>query len=331
MPVNKKQLLRLVKLVSELKENRYPNCQSFSDKLLKSDLFENANVACTAKTIQRDIRTLKDDFDAPIEFDCQNNGFYLTHHGWDFLCPPLQDEEMMASVFGAKIAEDIFPEPVKSRIRRAVDSQLAGNNPDFLDTAFIKTLIVASGVKVEIDPNIFKTVFDAWQGRNALDIKYRAPNGTISERRIEPHVLTYFKEAWYIKGYCVKSNGTRLFAVHRIVSAAITDKTFEPDRKIINSVIEGDVYGYAKVKDVEIWLNAESANYAKEHKRKKGEKLTFNKDGSAVLYLPEAVPGEIIKWVMSECGRAKIIKPKQLSQEIIRIAIGIAKDLSENH
>lgn len=325
MPVNKKQLIRLIKLVAELKENRYPNCQSFSDKLLKSDIFENANVACTAKTIQRDIRTLKEDFGAPIEFDFKNNGFYLTHHGWDFLCPTLQDEEMMASVFGAKVAEDIFPEPVKSQIRKAVDTQLAVNNPDFLDTAFIRTLIVASGVKVEIEPKIFKTVFDAWKRRRALDIKYRAPDGIVTKRRIEPHVLTYFKEAWYIKGYCVLSDATRLFAVHRIKSAEITDKTFEPDKKIINSVIEGDVYDYDKVKDVEIWLAPESANYAKERKRRKGEKLTFNKDGSAVLYMPEAIPGEIIKWVMSECGKAKVMKPSALAKQIHIVSEIISK------
>ncbi|MEI6422041.1 MAG: WYL domain-containing protein [Lentisphaerota bacterium] len=325
MPVNKKQLLRLIRLVSELKQNRYPNCQSFADKLLKAEDWENLNIACNAKTIQRDIRTLKADFGAPIEFDHQNNGFYLTHHGWDFLCPPLQDEEMMAAVFGAKVAEDIFPEPVKSQIRNAVDTQLAGNNPDVLDTAFIKTLIVASGVKVEINPEIFKTVFDAWQGRNALDIKYRAPDGTITERCVEPHVLTYFNEAWYIKGYCVMSNATRIFAIHRIQSAEITDKTFEPDKKIINGVINGDVYDFDKVKDVEIWLTPEAANYAKERKRKKDEKLTFNKDGSAVLYLPEAVPFDIIRWMMSECGRAKVLKPADLAKEIAKAADLVAE------
>ncbi|MFA6294159.1 MAG: WYL domain-containing protein [Victivallales bacterium] len=325
MPVNKKQLLRLVKLVSELRENRYPNCQSFADKLLKSDLFENANVACTAKTIQRDIKTLKDDFGADIEFDYQNNGFYLADRGWNFFCPTLQDEEMMASVFGAKVAEDIFPEPVKSQIRKAVDTQLAGNTSDFLDTAFIKTLIVASGVKVEIDPKIFRTVFDAWQKRKAIDIKYRAPDGTMSERRIEPHVLTYLNESWYIKGFCLKANAPRLFAVHRIQSVKITDKTFEPDKKIINSVIDGDVYGYDKIKDVDIWLSPEAVNYAKERKRRKGETLSLNKNGSAVLHYAEAAPYEIIKWVMSECGKAKVLKPADLAKEIARAAEAVAE------
>jgi len=325
MPVNKKQLLRLVKLVAELKENRYPNCQSFADELRKSDIIDNANVSCTAKTIQRDIRALKDDFNAPIEFDSKNNGFYLAHHGWDFVCPTLQDEEMMASVFGAKIAEDIMPEPIKSKIRKAVDTQLTVNNPDFLDTAFIKTLIVATGVKVDIVPEIFKTVFESWQGRHALDIKYKAPDGRISERRIEPHVLAYNNDAWYIKGYCVKSNATRLFAVHRIKSARITDKTFEPDKKIIDSVISGDIYEYDKIKDVEIWLAPESARYAKEHKRRKGEKLTFNKDGSAVLYLPETATFEVIRWVMSECGNARVLKPKKLIEQILNNSTGIYK------
>ena len=324
MPENKKQLIRLIKLVAELKENRYPNCHSFAEKLRKSDIDCNMNVSCKAKTIQRDIKTLKDDFDAPIEFDFRNNGFYLAHHGWNFVCPSLQDEDMMASVFGAKVAEDIFPEPVKSQIRKAVDTQLAGNNPDFLDTAFIKTLIVASGAKTEIDPRIFSTVFSAWQGRRAIDIGYRAPDGSMSKRRVEPHVLTYFNNAWYIKGYCLKSNATRIFAVHRITSAEITEKSFEPDRKIIDSVIDGDVFDYGKVKDVEIWLAPESANYAKERKLRKGEKLAFDKDGSAVLHLPEAVPGEIIKLVLSEFGNAKLLKPAELAGQIAKIADNIA-------
>ena len=57
----------------------------------------------------------------------------------------------------------------KSEINETVDYQLSSNNPDFLDTAFIDSLIAASGVKVKIDPMIFKTVFTAWQEHEALD------------------------------------------------------------------------------------------------------------------------------------------------------------------
>ena len=33
MPLSKKQLVRLIRLVAQLKENRYPNCARFSEEM----------------------------------------------------------------------------------------------------------------------------------------------------------------------------------------------------------------------------------------------------------------------------------------------------------
>ena len=46
MPISKKQLQRLIRLVSQLKENRYPNCSAFAAAMRKADLDENLNVSC---------------------------------------------------------------------------------------------------------------------------------------------------------------------------------------------------------------------------------------------------------------------------------------------
>ena len=45
MPISKKQLQRLIRLVSQLKENRYPNCSTFALAMRKADLDENLNVS----------------------------------------------------------------------------------------------------------------------------------------------------------------------------------------------------------------------------------------------------------------------------------------------
>ena len=55
MAVGRKQLVRLIRLVAQLKENRYPNCSTFAAELRQLDLEENLNVSCTAKTVARDI------------------------------------------------------------------------------------------------------------------------------------------------------------------------------------------------------------------------------------------------------------------------------------
>jgi len=172
MNTSKAQLHRLIRLVGELKQNRYPNCTSFAKKLREADIDENLNLSCSAKTIQRDIKLLKEEHNAPIEYDSEHKGYYLKHHGWNFSAPLLNEDFLLSSILGAKVAEDIIPEPLKSQIREAVDAELSVNNPDFLDTALIETFIIASGVKVVIDPKVFKTLFMGWQLRNSVKIKY---------------------------------------------------------------------------------------------------------------------------------------------------------------
>ena len=118
MPIAKKQLLRLIRLVAQLKENRYPNCSSFASDMRKADLDENLNVACTPKPVFRDIQTLKNDFDAPIAFDKTRNGYYLSKRDWNFSCPQtFEESEMLAAVLGARIAEHIFPKARPTSLR----------------------------------------------------------------------------------------------------------------------------------------------------------------------------------------------------------------------
>ena len=47
---------------------------------------------------------------------------------------------MLALIIGGRIAEDVFPDPVRARISRAVDEILKGNSPDFLETTLIHSL-----------------------------------------------------------------------------------------------------------------------------------------------------------------------------------------------
>ena len=85
MPTNKKQLLRMIRFIALLKANKYPNCTSFCKILQDADIYDNLNIICSSKTIYRDVKSLKDDFKAPIKFDASKNGYYLTDISWELL------------------------------------------------------------------------------------------------------------------------------------------------------------------------------------------------------------------------------------------------------
>ena len=326
MPINKKQLKRLIRFVAMLKENRYPNCSSFSKELRKDDLNNNVNISCTTKTIQRDIKTLREEFDAPIEYDSEIRGYYLLHHGWDFPCPLFEEHEMLASVIGARIAEDILPDPLRSEVRQAVDFQLTTNNPDFLDTTFVKSLIVSSGLRVNIRPEVFMALFDACKEQLTVKMVYSDVTDKETERIIEPHALVFRDSAWFVKAYCCLRQGPRTFAVHRIVSAEIMDESFSPDIDIINSVEEGSLFTYDSYQDIEILCNNAILNFLQEKPLHKEQKIEKHDNGTFTLNIPNMAKHEAVQMVLYQVGDAKALKPSELVQEITKIAKKIVCD-----
>lgn len=321
MPVSNKQLKRLIRFSAQLKENRYPNCSSFVRELRDADVSENISIACTGKTVYRDIELLKKEFGCPVKFDRQRNGYYLAHHGWELKCPQLLDEnEMLASVIGARVAEHLFPEPLRSDIRNAVDSLLADNNPDFLDSTIVKSMIIIPSLKTSIAPAVFMTVFQAWQHHEALEISYGDSRDEDTCRVIEPHVLVYLEGIWYVKGFCHMRGEERVFALHRIKDARPTGKFFEPDEKIIRKGIGEQIFETDNVKDAEIICDAYLKNIVTAKKLHEKQSIRKMEEDKYLLKIPGISEYKLVTWVLHQCGRATLLKPGHLREEIMNMA-----------
>ncbi len=256
MPVQKAQFHRLKHIASQLKENRYPNAVSLVEDFRRIALEEELPIQCSLKTVQRDIQTLRNEFQCPLAYDRVQNGYYLQHHGWDFIAPALLDEnEMLAAVIGARISEAIFPPPLKNKIRDAVDFLLQSNNPDFLDTANINSLSILSGLYINLEPSVFMTVFSGWQNRQCIRISYADYSGQETERVFEPHTLVFYQNNWYSKGFCHLKKAPRTFALQRIRRAELLVRFFTPDKTILASVNTDDFLGFGKIKKIRMKVN----------------------------------------------------------------------------
>jgi predicted DNA-binding transcriptional regulator YafY len=312
MPVCKSQVRRLMRIAALLKENRYPNAVTLMEEFRRIELVEKIPIECCKKTILRDLQVLKKEYNCPLAFDRGQNGYYLKHHGWDFIAPALLDEnEMIASVIGARVAEDIFPEPQKSRVRKAVDVLLNGNNPDFLDTANVKSLSILSGLYAAIDPVIFMTLFQAWQTRHCVEIAYADYKGEISERIIEPQTLVFFNNSWYTKAFCCKRSKPRTFALLRIRKAEMLSTHFEPDPAIINSITPDDFLGFEKIRKIK--LQASPHALARLEAAPLHSKQKIKKDG--IVEIPAVAREVLFPFLLSQQGDAVLLEPAELREE----------------
>lgn len=310
-----------MRLAAQLKENRYPNCTRFSEEMRRADQSENLNLACSAKTIARDIQLLRHDFNAPIAFDAARNGYYLTHHGWDFVCPQLvEDSEMLAAVLGARVAEHIFPEPMKRQIRDAVDYLLTYNNPDFLDKTQVDSLVVIPSNRTKIDESVFMPIFHAWQNHNVCHIVYSDSKGERTERDFEPHALVFFDGVWYTKGFCLTRKEMRTLVLPRMKSVVVTGATFTPNPKIIRTANEENIFDPEKVKDVVVHCDSYLANIIQTRPLHPEQEIVPCKNGECELHVAEMSKYRLITWIMHQCGRATVLHPSSVKKELILFA-----------
>ena len=312
MPINKSQMHRLLRISALLKENRYPNSETLVREFRRIAVEEELEIDCGKKTILRDMKLLKEEFGCPLGFDRSNNGYYLKHHGWDFVAPALLDEnEILAAVIGARIAEEIFPAPLKNKIRNAVDCLLQSNNPDFLDTANMESLKILSGLYSDLEPDIFMAIFQGWQTHHCVKISYADWQGVLSERVIEPHTMVFFNNSWYTKAFCRMKKQARTFALRRIKHAELLKGDFYPDKNIIDSVTPDTFLGFEKIKNVKLQATAEALDRLKSSPLHTQQKIKNN-----IVEIPAVSPEALFPFILSQAGNVKLLSPEHLKEEL---------------
>ena len=326
MPINKKQLMRMLKIVSDLRKNSYPNVNTLVKKFEALDRDENLNIACGKRTVMRDIDYLRKDFNAPIEYSSEHNGYYLTNPYWEFQVPFFDDEMIMSSMLGAQLAGEILPSPVKEQIRDAVDNQISSNNSELLDQTFIETLLIASGTKTTISPEVFGIVFQAWRERRQLSLTYqKGSTGEITQRKFEPHIVAYHKGNWYTKGVNLIDGKVITLAIFRIQKAELLRGTFEIRKDILQETKRNGLFNYPKIENIKVKCSVDIAYYLYEQRKAKKLVIDPQVDGTLIVTLPPSPEQEAIRWILGEGGNVEVLEPLNLRQKIYDLAIKTAE------
>lgn len=314
------QITRLVKLVAELRRNKYPNTESFSKLLRDTDLYENHGISANPRTVSRDFDALRYEYNAPIAYCAKNRGYYLTDTTWEFLCPVLDENFLDMAIIGTRLASDILPQPLNKEVNDAIDQALTTNNPEFFDTAMIESLLCASGIKAEIDPEIFKTVFDAWRMHQTLEITYQSPNAAPSERKFEPHIIVFHKGLWYTKGFEAGTKTIKVYAIQRIHRAAFAGVPFPVNKQLLEDTRKNGLFNYEKINGIKVRCDASIAFYLQEHQKIKQFKIDRQPDGALIVYLRPAIEHEVIRWVLGESGKVEVLEPLSLREKVAAAA-----------
>ena len=306
----------MVLFLAELRKNNYPSASSFAQLLREMDLRENTDLSCDPRTIHRDIDTLIHEYKAPIEYDPSERGYFLRNPDWNFTIPAFPEEVCNMLLLGTTFAAAIVPEPLRSKLNKAIAYALTNNSFGLLDEAMMNAIFCDVEINAPVDSRIFQKVFDAWRRHQVLRILYQKANGETSQRIVEPHLLAFRRGVWYLKGYEQGNKTPKCFALQRILEASPHGKSFTTDKKLIRASRGQGLFDFPKVENVRLRCDPDLAQYIREQQNSHDWKCSRQKNGFLLVSLPPVFEHEILHWILANAGYIEVLAPLSLRQKV---------------
>ena len=277
-------------------------------------------------TLKRDLAYMRDRLNAPIIFDRELNGYRLdnTPGNKQYELPGLwfNAEEIFALLTMQHLLDNLDSggilsphiKPLKSRL-----TELLGATNDPLDQLQKRIKIETIGSR-KFNLDHFQAIGSSLLKRKQLHIDYlgRGRN-ELTSRNISPQRLIYYKDNWYLDGWCHLKEDIRSFSVDAIQRVEILEKkATDVSEEKLNEEL-GSGYGIFSGKDVK-WVtlkfSPERARWVSKEKWHPKQEGQFLDDGSYQLKIPYSKEPELLIDVMKYGPDVQIIEPKDLRKKI---------------
>ena len=314
----------LMKIDQSIRNGEYPNANKLN-KILGTQF--------SRSTFGRYIRTLRDDYGAPVEFDYQKNGYYYTDNTFFIQQVMLKEGELLTLSTILPLLEQYKNTPMEESYRNLM-SKLIEMLPDSItvDSALINNEVhFISDPITKLEDGVFENVLKATKMHKTLEMEYKtAQNKDYEIRRFDPYHMICQKGSWYVLGYSYHAEAIRLYAMPRIRNCKITNDKFSipKDFKLEQHIdVQMGAWGNSGEKfKVEIEFVKGLKTYVMERTWHKGQTIKENKDGSVYLSFETNQLGQVVAWVMSFTGGAKVLNPPELKKRVADAAREILKN-----
>ena len=302
----------IMKIDQSIINGEYPNVSKLNKKY---------DWSFSRSTIGRYIEILKNDYDAPIDYDFQKNGYYYTDPTFYLQRVMLNEGELLTLSTILPLLEQYKNTPLEESYRNlmnklikmlpqniTVDSALINNEVHFISDPITK-----------LEEEVFENILKATKLHCTLKMEYKtAQNTDYEERLFDPYHIICQKGSWYLLGYSHHAQAIRLYAMPRIKNCKVTEKKFSipKDFKLEDHIdVQIGAWGNSGEKyKVEIEFVKGLKTYVMERTWHDGQKIKENKDGTVYLSFETNQLSQVASWVMSFSGGAKVLNPPKLKE-----------------
>jgi len=271
------------------------------------------------RALYRDVQTL---CDAGVPVEHPEQGWYRVADSWiPAGTVDIQRDELIALF----VARHLAPGLKDTNVGQSLDrlwSKLStpGHQPSL--ALGDETWLQARGpAAIDYGPHriVLDTVHEAIRTRRALEIHYRKSSGEESRRTIEPAVVRWdpIAEALYTAAWCRRREDSRVFAIHRIVDARLTEDLFAPRREVVAEMNKAfRLWPRRNAERVILRFSPRVAGEVRERRWHTTDRWSEADDGGVILEMEVAAPDELERWLLGYGADVIVEAPASLAERI---------------
>ena len=272
--------------------------------------------------VKRDIAYLRNIYKAPIEWDRDRDGYYLTKSDWNEL-PGLwfNPSEIYALLTMQHLLSNLElgvltpkVQPLVARLHKLLSSH--DNSYDEIERRARIINIGARRMKLKF----FELAAISTFQRKRLEISYRArATDETTAREVSPQRIVFYRGNWFLDAWCHLRRNLRTFSIDGIREGKLLEI---PAKNVDDSDLDahlGSGYGILSGKDVEwaqLKFSPAAARWVHSEEWHPQQKSSTEADGSYVLEIPYSGDQEVVMDILRHGENVEVLAPEALRARV---------------
>lgn len=306
-----------------LRNHPFPSKEDLREACEQELFGESIKNNICSSTIEKDLFTMRQDYDAPIKYSKTHRGYYYDDPEFTINDVPLNESDIDAVKFAASTLlqfKDValfkdFGNAIDKIVERITLSTQQKTKQNLQEFVHFETSHSIGGG--EYLPVLLKAI----QKSVVVYFEYENFNSeTIKHRKVCPLLLKEYRNRWYLISYDIVKEKITTYALERIRSISVSDEQFMKPNHFNHQDFFKYAFGITTLDSLPEQVIFQATNiaskYIQAHPLHHSQKVLESNDQSTIFQLEVFLSEELIRTILSYGGELVVKNPQSLKKEI---------------
>lgn len=273
-------------------------------------------------TIEKDLREMKEEYDAPIAFNRAEKGYYYSDPDFTMDSIPFTSDDAEALRFAAMTLNQYRHVSIFDQFQSAIGKIIDRVNiSDKMDDDAITQFVQFETIPEVPGSQWLNTFFSAIKNRTALEIRYHSYSSKQEkDYLIHPYLLKEYRNRWYVIAWRIDLKRVATFELGRVKDLKVLRETFERSADFDPEAFFKYAFGVTvlngKPEKVVLEFENNELRYIIDAPLHPSQKLIKEGKEWSQVELEVFVTHELVMNILSFGNKVKVIKPASLVTQI---------------